>query len=110
MGTETWVAGAIVLGLMAGPSMAEENAHHYQGVPKTGVPHLTGYPGGDQPAGQTKRPANRMRFATKVVQTRLHCTARNNSRQSVINEGAANPKECVAAPTLQEARLEEAAT
>ena len=34
MGTKTLVACAIVLGLMAGPTMAEENAHHYLGGPR----------------------------------------------------------------------------
>ena len=31
MATKTLIASAIVLGLMAGPTLAEENAHHYLG-------------------------------------------------------------------------------
>jgi len=54
MGTKTWVAGAIVLGLMVGPSMAAENAHHYQGGPKTGIPHLAVHPGSDQPVAEKR--------------------------------------------------------
>jgi len=34
MGTKTLIASAILLGLMAGPTLAEENAHHYLGGPK----------------------------------------------------------------------------
>ena len=49
MGTKTLVACAIVLGLMAGPSMAE-NAHHYQGGPRG--THLTKHPGSDQPVAK----------------------------------------------------------
>ena len=44
MATKTLIAGAIVLGLMAGPTLAEENAHHYLGGPKTVIPHLTKHP------------------------------------------------------------------
>ena len=44
MATKTLIASAIVLGLMAGPTLAEENAHHYLGGPKTGIPHLTKHP------------------------------------------------------------------
>jgi hypothetical protein len=44
MATKTFIAGAILLGLMAGPTLAEENAHHYLGGPKTGIPHLTKHP------------------------------------------------------------------
>jgi hypothetical protein len=42
--TKTLMAGAIALGLMAIPTLAEENAHHYLGGPKTGTPHLTKHP------------------------------------------------------------------
>ena len=64
MGTKTLVACAIVLGLMAGPSMAEENAHHYQGGPKTGAPHLMKHPGSDQPVAEkiTVRKQNAHRY------------------------------------------------
>jgi hypothetical protein len=34
MATKTFIAGAILLGLMAGPTLAEENAHHYLGGPR----------------------------------------------------------------------------
>jgi hypothetical protein len=44
MATKTLIASAILLGLMAGPTLAEENAHHYLGGPKTGTPHLTKHP------------------------------------------------------------------
>jgi hypothetical protein len=44
MATKTLIASAIVLGLMVGPTLAEENAHHYLGGPKTGIPHLTNHP------------------------------------------------------------------
>ena len=44
MATKTLIASALVLGLMAGPTLAEENAHHYLGGPKTGVPHLMKHP------------------------------------------------------------------
>jgi hypothetical protein len=55
MGTKTLVACAIVLGLMAGPTMAEENAHHYLGGPR-GI-HLMKHPGSDRLVAQkTTRP------------------------------------------------------
>ena len=62
MGTKALVACAIVLGLMAGPSMAEENAHHYLGGPR-GV-HLTKHPGNDQPVAEkiTHRKQNAHRY------------------------------------------------
>jgi hypothetical protein len=64
MGTKTLVACAIVLGLMAGPSMAAENAHHYQGGPRTSIPHLTKHPGSDQPVAEkrTARKQNAHRY------------------------------------------------
>ena len=64
MGTKTLVACAIVLGLMAGLSMAAENAHHYQGGPRTSIPHLTKHPGSDQPVAEkrTARKQNAHRY------------------------------------------------
>ena len=44
MATKTLIASALLLGLMAGPTLAEENAHHYLGGPKTSAPHLTKHP------------------------------------------------------------------
>jgi hypothetical protein len=54
MATKTLIASAIILGLMAGPTLAEENAHHYLGGPKTGVPHLTKHPEMGAPGVQKK--------------------------------------------------------
>ena len=54
MAMKTLIASAIVLGLMAGPTLAEENAHHYLGGPKTGVPHLTKHPEMGTPGVQKK--------------------------------------------------------
>ena len=54
MAMKTLIASAIVLGLMAGPTLAEENAHHYLGGPKTGVPHLTKHPEMGAPGVQKK--------------------------------------------------------
>ena len=54
MATKTLIASALVLGLMAGPTLAEENAHHYLGGPKTGVPHLTKHPTMGNLAAQQK--------------------------------------------------------
>ena len=60
MATKTLIAGAILLGLMAGPTLAEENAHHYLGGPKTGIPHLTKHPEmGDTVATQQRRYTSR---------------------------------------------------
>lgn len=56
MGTKTLVACAIVLGLMAGPSLAEENAHHYQGGPRG--THLTKHPETERTAVQQKKRYN----------------------------------------------------
>jgi len=56
MATKTLIASALVLGLMAGPTLAEENAHHYLGGPKTSAPHLTKHPAmGNSATPQKKR-------------------------------------------------------
>ena len=55
MATKTLIASAIVLGLMAGPTLAEENAHHYLGGPKTSAPHLTKHPETGNPVAQQKK-------------------------------------------------------
>jgi hypothetical protein len=54
MATKTLIASAIVVSLMATPTLAEENAHHYLGGPKTGISHLTKHPAMDTPAVQKK--------------------------------------------------------
>ena len=60
MATKTLIASAILLGLMAGPTLAEENAHHYLGGPKTSTPHLTKHPEmGDTVATQKRRYTSR---------------------------------------------------
>ena len=60
MATKTLIASAILLGLMAGPTLAEENAHHYLGGPKTGIPHLTKHPEmGDTVTTQKRRYTSR---------------------------------------------------
>lgn len=50
MMTRTTIAIAVALQFLAAPVMAQgtsnkdSNAHHYQGGPQTGVPHLTKHP------------------------------------------------------------------
>lgn len=50
MMTRTTIAIAVALQLLAAPVMAQgtsdrdSNAHHYQGGPQTGVPHLAKHP------------------------------------------------------------------
>lgn len=46
MGTKSCLAGAAILVLIADPSAAQ-NAHHYQGGPKTVVPHAMTHPGSE---------------------------------------------------------------
>lgn len=53
MATKTLIASAIVLGLMAGPTLAEENAHHYLGGVRG--THLTKHPETGNPVAQQKR-------------------------------------------------------
>ena len=53
MATKTLIASAIVLGLMAGPTLAEENAHHYLGGVRG--THLTKHPETGTTATQQKR-------------------------------------------------------
>lgn len=55
MGTKTWLAGAVMLVLMVGPSAAQ-NAHHYQGGPNGVGPHMMTHPTSDKPVTKKKGP------------------------------------------------------
>lgn len=56
MSSKSWLAGAAIFILIAGPSAAQ-NAHHYQGGPKTVVPHSMTHPASEAPV--TKKIAKR---------------------------------------------------
>ena len=56
MATKTLIASAIVLGLMVGPTLAEENAHHYLGGIR-GI-HLMKHPGTDNTATPQRKRDN----------------------------------------------------
>lgn len=61
--TRTALAIAVALQFAAAPVLAQatsdkgSNAHHYQGGPKTGVPHLTKHPKSSITTGKAKTKA-----------------------------------------------------
>lgn len=63
MTTRTILAIAVALQFAAAPVLAQaisdksSNAHHYQGGPKTGVPHLTKHPESSITTGKAKTKA-----------------------------------------------------
>ena len=64
MMTRTTLAIAVALQFAAAPVLAQgtsdkgSNAHHYQGGPQTGVPHLTKHPKSSSTTGKAKARAS----------------------------------------------------
>lgn len=83
MSTKTWLAGAAVLVLIAGPSAAQ-NAHRYQGGPNTVVPHSVTDPGSEAPVTEK---ATKKKVAKRNASSRGSTTDGPSARPTTGHTG-----------------------